>query len=217
MKKLFGEFKKFITRGNVIDMAVGVAVASAFTAIVTAFTKGFITPLLTLLTGESDLDEMRWVVREAITKPVLDANGQPTFDAAGKPVVEVLEDEVALMWGPLVHAIMDFFIIALALFTVIKVVSTLRNRAEKLSKKARDLFTDADEKEAAAAAEAAAKLEEEQRAAEEAKAAAEAAEAAAKAEAERIEAEKIAAEEARLARQEQLLTDIRDLLKAKAE
>ena len=46
MKKLFEEFKKFIKRGNVVDMAVGVAVAAAFTAIVTAFTKGFITPLL---------------------------------------------------------------------------------------------------------------------------------------------------------------------------
>ena len=42
MKKFWQDFKKFITRGNVIDMAVGVAVATAFTAIVTAFTKGFI-------------------------------------------------------------------------------------------------------------------------------------------------------------------------------
>ena len=49
MKKLFEEFKKFISRGNVVDMAVGVAVAGAFTAIVNAFTKGFISPLLALL------------------------------------------------------------------------------------------------------------------------------------------------------------------------
>ena len=212
MKKLFAEFKKFITRGNVVDMAVGVAVASAFTAIVTAFTKGFITPLLTLLTGESNLDEMKWVVKEAITKPVIGADGLPVIDeATSKPMVETVEPEVALMWGPLVHAIMDFFIIALALFIVIKVVASLRNRAEKLHKKARNFLTDADEKEALAAAEAAAKIEEEQKAAEEAKAKAEAE----AAEAERLEKEKIAAEEARLARQEQLLTDIRDLLKAK--
>lgn len=195
MKKLFAEFKKFITRGNVIDMAVGVAVATAFTAIVTAFTKGFITPLLTLLTGESDLDEMKWVVREAI----LDSEGAE------------IEAEVAIMWGPFVHAIMDFFIIALSLFIVIKVVASLRARAERLHKKALYLLTDADEKEAAAAAEAAAKIEEEQKAAEEkARIAAEAA-----AEAERIAKEKEKAEEERLARQEQLLTDIRDLLKQK--
>ena len=195
MKKLFSEFKKFITRGNVIDMAVGVAVATAFTAIVTAFTKGFITPLLTLLTGESNLDEMRWVVRDAI----VDAEGN------------IVEDEVAILWGPFVHAIMDFFIIAMALFIVIKVAATLRDRAEKLHKAARNLLTDDDEKAAAAAAEAAAKIEEEQRLAEEkAKAEAEAL-----AEAERLSAEKAKKEEERLARQEQLLQDIRDLLKQK--
>lgn len=195
MKKLFSEFKKFITRGNVIDMAVGVAVATAFTAIVTAFTKGFITPLLTLLTGESDLDEMRWVVRDAI----VDVEGN------------IVEDEVAILWGPFIHAIMDFFIIAMALFIVIKVAATLRDRAEKLHKAARNLLTDDDEKAAAAAAEAAAKIEEEQRLAEEkAKA-----EAKALAEAERLSAEKARKEEERLARQEQLLQDIRDLLKQK--
>lgn len=195
MKKLFSEFKKFITRGNVIDMAVGVAVATAFTAIVTAFTKGFITPLLTLLTGESDLDEMRWVLRKAIE------------DAEGN----IVEDEVAILWGPFVHAILDFFIIAMALFIVIKVAATLRDRAEKLHKAARNLLTDDDEKAAAAAAEAAAKIEEEQRLAEEkAKAEAEAL-----AEAERLSAEKAKKEEERLARQDQLLQDIRDLLKQK--
>ena len=200
MKKLFAEFKKFITRGNVIDMAVGVAVATAFTAIVTAFTKGFITPLLTLLTGESDLDEMKWVLRDAITK---------TTGEGADAVTEVVEDEVAILWGPFVHAIMDFFIIAMALFIVIKVAASLRDRAERLHKAARNLLTDDDEKAAAAAAEAAAKCEEEKKLAEE-KAAAEAA---AAAEAERLAAEKVKAEEERLARQEQLLTDIRDLLK----
>ena len=53
MRKFWQDFKKFISRGNVIDMAVGVAVATAFTAIVTAFTKGFISPLIALMTGHS--------------------------------------------------------------------------------------------------------------------------------------------------------------------
>lgn len=208
MKKLFEDFKKFIKRGNVVDMAVGVAVAAAFTAIVTAFTKGFITPLLTLITGESDLDEMRWILRPEI-KEYVDAETEVVTQA-----------EVAILWGPLVHAVIDFFIIALALFTVMKVASSLKARAEKLHKGARNLLTDADEKEAAAAAEAAAKAEEEKRLAEEAAAAAAEAEAIAKAEAERKLAEEAKAkadaeakEEARLARQEQLLTEIRDLLK----
>ncbi len=194
MKKLFEDFKKFIKRGNVVDMAVGVAVASAFTAIVSAFTAGFITPLLALITGESELDEMRWIIRPEILE------GE-----------EVIQAEIAILWGPLVHAVINFFIIALALFTVMKVASSVRARAEKLHKSARNLFTDADEKEAIAAAEAKAKEEEEKRLAEEAAAAA----AEAEAEQARLEAEKIEAEKARLERQEQLLTEIRDLLKNK--
>ena len=192
MKKLIEEFKKFIKRGNVVDMAVGVAVASAFTAIVSAFTSGFITPLLALITGESELDEMKWVIRPEVLE------GE-----------EIITSEISILWGPFVHAIVNFFIIALTLFIVLKVAASIRARAEKLTKKARNLLTDADEKEAAAAAEAKAKEEEEKRiAAEKAEA-----EALALAEAERIEAEKIAAEKARLERQEQLLTEIRDLLK----
>ena len=206
MRKLFEEFKKFIKRGNVVDMAVGVAVASAFTAIVTAFTKGFITPLLSLITGESDLDEMKWIVKDAVTK---------TTGEGADAVVEVVEDEVAILWGPFVHAIMDFFIIALALFIVIKVVTSLRNRAERISKKARDMFTDADEKEAAAKAEAEAKAAAEAEAQAIAEAEAKAAEELKAAEAAAAEAKKIADEKARLERQEQLLTEIRDLLKQK--
>ena len=192
MKKIIEDFKKFIKRGNVVDMAVGVAVAAAFTAIVTAFTKGFITPFLALITGESDLDEMKWIIRDAVME------GE-----------EVVEAEIAILWGPFVHAIMDFLIIALSLFIVMRVAAGLRNRAEKISKKARDMFTDLDEKEAEAALEAERAAAEEKRLAEEAAAL----EAEKAREAERLAAEEIAAEKARLERQEQLLTDIRDLLK----
>lgn len=189
MKKFWEEFKKFIKRGNVVDMAVGVAVASAFTAIVNAFTKGFISPLLALLTGESELEELKWILRPEITEVV-------------DEVETVVQAEVAILWGAFVQAIINFLIIALALFTVVKVVSALRERAERISKNVRNRFTDEDEKAAAAAeqakaeAEAAAKAEEES-----------------KAEAERLAAEAEAAERARLEREEALLTEIRDILR----
>ena len=108
MKKLFADFKKFIKRGNVVDMAVGVAVASAFTAIVSAFTTGFIAPLLTLITGESTLDEMKWIIRAAVMD--------------GETVVE---PEVAFLWGPFVHAIINFLIIAFTLFLMLKMLFIL--------------------------------------------------------------------------------------------
>ena len=66
MRKFWEDFKKFIKRGNVVDMAVGVAVASAFTAIVTAFTKGFINPLLALLSNSSNQEELKWIIKEGV-------------------------------------------------------------------------------------------------------------------------------------------------------
>ena len=189
MKKFFEEFKKFIKRGNVVDMAVGVAVASAFTAIVNAFTKGFISPLLALLTGESTLDELKWIIRPEIVEVV-------------DEVETVVQTEVALLWGSFLHAIINFFIIALALFTVMKVIASVRARAEKIGKDVRNHFTGEDEK---AAAEAELKKAEAE--------AAERAAAEAKAEEERLAKEAEAAEKARLEREEALLTEIRDLLK----
>ena len=150
MKKLFEEFKKFISRGNVVDMAVGVAVAGAFTAIVNAFTKGFISPLIALLTNDSDLSEMKWVLREEL----MNAEGVITHT------------EVAIVWGGLVQAILDFLLIALTLFIVMKIWAGVTKRArefnEQLQKKLHE-----EELAQKAAEEARAKAEAEAKAAEE--------------------------------------------------
>lgn len=150
MKKFFEDFKKFISRGNVVDMAVGVAVAGAFTAIVNAFTKGFISPLLALLTNDSDLASMKWILREEL----IDTEGVVT------------QTEVAILWGGLVQAVIDFLIIALTLFIVMKIWAGITKRArefnEQLSKKVHE-----QELAEQAAAEAKAKEEAEAKAAEE--------------------------------------------------
>ena len=187
MKKFWEDFKKFIKRGNIVDMAVGVAVASAFTAIVTAFTKGFINPLLALISNNSTQADLKWIIRPEIKDPVTE---------------EIIQSEVALLWGGFVQAIINFVIVALTLFIVMRIVSAFSNRAKKLSTDVKNLLSDEDEK-AAAAAEAARLAEEEAKAAEEA----------ARLEAENAEKAKIAAEEERKVREEALLTEIRDLLK----
>ena len=194
MKKLWAEFLKFIKRGNVVDMAVGVAVASAFTAIVTAFTKGFISPLLALLSGESDMASMKWVLREQVL-------------AEDGVTVEVAE--VAILWGAFVQAIIDFLIIALALFIVMKVAAAMRDRAIRIHAEVKNAITHEDDKAAEAA-----RIEAEEKA----KAEAEAAEAARLAEQERIkEEERLAAEKKKAEERREseiaLLTEIRDLLK----
>ena len=193
MKKFFEDFKKFITRGNVVDMAVGVAVASAFTAIVTAFTKGFITPLLALLSsGVSDLSEMKWVIRPEVVEELADGTTQ------------VVTAEVALLWGAFVQKIIDFLIIAFTLFLVMRIASAVAEYSKKIRESAEDMLNP---QAAIAEAEAAAAAKAE----EEAKAAAEA-EAARLLEEARIA--EIEAEKARLRREEELLTEIRDLLRA---
>ncbi len=188
MKKLWADFKKFITRGNVVDMAVGVAVASAFTAIVTAFTKGFISPILALITGNSSLEAMTWVLKEAELDPV---DG-----------VTVLTPAVEILWGTFLQKIIDFLIIALVLFLVMRIASAVMAHSKKIRENMINALTNADE----LAAEAEAKAAEEAKIAAEAAAAAEAK---AKAEAEA----KLLAEEERKQKEIELLAEIRDLLK----
>ena len=187
MKQHFNEFKKFISRGNVVDMAVGVAVASAFTSVVNAFTKGVISPIIALVTDTSHLDEAKWVIREEVLE------GE-----------EVIIPEVSILWGSILQAIINFILVATVLYTVMKISAAIRRHAEKLRNNVVNRLKDADER----AAEEEEKLKAEAEEAEKARILAEE-------EAKRALEEKEAAKEARLEREEALLTEIRDLLKNK--
>ncbi len=168
----FADFKKFITRGNVVDMAVGVAVAAAFTAIVTAFTKGFVTPLLALLSGDKTTSELKWVVRPEKVELI-------------EGVETVVQSEIAILYGAFLQAILDFLIIAFTLFLVMKIAGAIIKRTNKVMQGIKELTNEAD---AMAKAEAEAKAKEEAAAKEAAeKAAAEAAAAKAAEEAAKLE------------------------------
>lgn len=168
----FADFKKFITRGNVVDMAVGVAVAAAFTAIVTAFTKGFVTPLLALLSGDKTTSELKWVVRPEKVELI-------------EGVETVVQSEIAILYGAFLQAILDFLIIAFTLFLVMKIAGAIIKRTNKVMQGIKELANEADAK---AKAEAEAKAKEEAEAKEAAeKAAAEAAAAKAAEEAAKLE------------------------------
>ncbi len=108
MKKFFSDFKAFISRGNVLDMAVGVIVGGAFNAIVTAFTNKIIMPLINMLLsigGENGLEKAY-----TFLKVVRDAEGQ--ID---------LTKSIYIDWGAFITAIINFFIIAFTLFIILKV------------------------------------------------------------------------------------------------
>ncbi len=114
MKKFFSEFKKFITRGNVVDMAVGVIVGSSFTAIVNGLSNNILKPivnwLLALIFGANSLSEVY-----TFLKPVYDADG----------VID-LTQSIYIDWGAFINAVINFFIVAFVLFTIVKVVNRFR-------------------------------------------------------------------------------------------
>ena len=127
MKKFFEEFKKFITRGNVMDMAVGVIVGSSFTAIVNGLSDFILKPiinwLLALIFGKNSLSEIyTFLTRVDITTDVLDANG----NVIGVEVVPDLTQSIYIDWGAFINAVINFFLIAFVLFTLVKIINTVR-------------------------------------------------------------------------------------------
>ncbi len=126
MKKFFGEFKKFITRGNVLDMAVGVIVGGAFTAIVNGVSNFVLKPLinflLALALGENSLSNMYTYLKWVEAKDA-DGIGLGTVDLANSIYID---------WGSLINAIINFLLIALVLFTIVKIINRVKERNDEL-------------------------------------------------------------------------------------
>lgn len=204
MKKFFKDFKQFIKKGNVVDMAVGVIIGSAFSAIVTSLTNKIIMPLINMLLlviGAGDSLSSCYTY----LKKVYEADG----------VTVDLANSIYIDWGAFITAILNFFIIAFTLFVIVRVImrsnKALNEAKEKLAGEYK--LTKADYKEAKQRGinkldfKAMNKFKEEK--AEQAKKEAE--------EKLKAEEEKLAAERLANPTQEELLKDIRDLLKAQAE
>lgn len=119
MRKFFEEFKKFITRGNVLDLAVGVIVGGAFTAIVNGLTNNIIRPLvnwfISLVGGKEGLAS----AVTYLSKVMKEENGT---------LVPDMEKSIFIDWGAFIAAIIDFFIIAFAVFTIVKIINASREK-----------------------------------------------------------------------------------------
>ncbi len=206
IKKFFGEFKKFITRGNVLDMAVGVIVGGAFTAIVNGLSNFILKPLINallavILQGEG--------LEGAVTMLV------PAYLPDNPGAID-LANSIYIDWGAFISAIINFLLTAFALFMIVKIMNQVAEAREQalgeaaisekkaiyhIRKEQKVSKKQAIEIRKAQLAEAAAKKAEETRLAEE------------KAAAEKAEAERIAEEKAMA--NTRLLEEIRDLLKQK--
>lgn len=123
MKKIFAEFKKFITRGNVVDLAVGVIIGGAFTGIVNGLSNYILKPLI------------NWVLvlcigKDGLSGAITMLSPAYTTDASGK-LVEDLPNSIYIDWGSFISAIINFFIIAIVLFAIVKTLNTVKETSEK--------------------------------------------------------------------------------------
>ena len=210
MKKFFAEFKKFITRGNVLDLAVGVIVGGAFTAIVNGLSNNVIRPLI------------NWLIalvggKDGLASAVTYLSKAYTTDTNGNKIVD-LANSIYIDWGAFIAAIIDFFIIAFTVFMIVKLINVSREKFKEFG----DLIEHESKKEVRAEKKQYRKLAKEQgrpfkqvwkeHEEEKAKALAEAK----KAEEEKAKLE--AEEQAKLnPSQEVLLKEIRDLLKQQVQ
>jgi large conductance mechanosensitive channel len=110
-KSFWGEFKSFISRGNIIDLAIAVVIGGAFGKIVTSLVNSIITPLTSLFLKTGDISDLKWVIK-------------PETTGEGGAVIP----EIAVTYGLFLQAILDFIIISFVIFIALKIVLTINNR-----------------------------------------------------------------------------------------
>lgn len=113
---MFKEFKEFISKGNVLDMAVGVIIGGAFGKIVTSLVNDIFMPLLGAITGGADFSSKKFIINPAV------------LDEAGN----IITEEAAIKYGSFIQNIIDFLLIAICIFLMTKAVAKMQ---EKLKKK----------------------------------------------------------------------------------
>lgn len=108
MKSLFKEFKDFAVKGNMIDMAIGIIIGTAFNNVVNTLVKKVIMPPLSLMTDDVNLANKKWVLRESMENV----------------------EEVAIGYGELMEVIIDFGIIAFTIFIMLKFINRFKEKSE---------------------------------------------------------------------------------------
>ncbi|MBQ7761294.1 MAG: large conductance mechanosensitive channel protein MscL [Clostridia bacterium] len=117
-KKFWDDFKKFVSRGNVVDLAVALVVGAAFNKIVSQLVDSFINPLISILIGGLSLEDWKYVIKEAVIEDGV-----------------VLEAEVAFTFGIFLQTVIDFLIIALTVFIIVRLYNRLKGHLEEEGKR----------------------------------------------------------------------------------
>lgn len=131
MKKFFAEFKKFIARGNVMDMAVGTIIGAAFTAIVTALSNGILKPIINWILylcfgGDSDALKKMYTVLVPVYTESTDASGA---------TIQALDtaNSIYIDWGSFISAIINFLLVAIVLFLIIRAFNNVKEASEGMN------------------------------------------------------------------------------------
>lgn len=114
------EFKEFAMRGNLVDTAVAFVMGASFGKIVSSFVDGMVMPLVGMLTGGVDFSQKKMVLKEAVAE-IKDAAGTVVTPAAA---------EVSVKYGAFLTALIDFIIVAFAVFLVIKAINAMKKKQE---------------------------------------------------------------------------------------
>ncbi|MBO7215186.1 MAG: large conductance mechanosensitive channel protein MscL [Clostridia bacterium] len=127
MKKFFGEFKKFITRGNVLDMVVGVIVGGAFTGIVNGLSNNILKPiinwLISLVLGQDGLSGAITILSPSYVDGALD-----------------LASSIYIDWGAFISSIINFLLIAIVLFTIVRIINRINEGWNDIKKETKELY-----------------------------------------------------------------------------
>ena len=115
MKKFINEFKEFINRGNVVDMAVGVMIGAAFKAIVDSVVKDLISPLIGII-FKQDFSALKWILEPAVY---------------AEDGITIVKEAVSINYGAFIMAIVNFLIIAVILFLMVKMINSVREIGKK--------------------------------------------------------------------------------------
>lgn len=145
MKKIANEFKTFITRGNVVDMAVGVIIGGAFTGVVNGLSNFILKPIINwILAMVLGKDGLSGVITPLSMSQQIDANGELVWklNSVGKIALDANGDKIPVWdlansiyidWGSFISAIINFLLIAVVLFTIVKIINTVRANHEKMT------------------------------------------------------------------------------------
>lgn len=112
--KLYREFKNFAVKGNMLDMAVGIIIGASFNKVINVLVKQVLLPPLSLLSGNMNLEDRRIVLKD----PMIDADGT------------VLKEEIAIGYGALIEAFVDFFVIGFTIFIMVKFMNKIIKKGE---------------------------------------------------------------------------------------